>query len=210
MDRVQLSIQKRTETGKGPSGRLKAGGFIPAVLYGKKVPGFQLPIKIEAKAVKKSLGSHPGGGVLVELIFDEETDGSIHSYTAIVKDAQMDPIRGELSHLDFQQVSMDEAVSTTVPLHYVGQPEGVRQGGVLQYQAREIEVKGMPGDLPMNIEVEISHLSIGDNLTASSLSVPAGVQILTDSDEVLVTVLAPRVEMPEEKAGEEEAAKEEA
>jgi large subunit ribosomal protein L25 len=139
-----------------------------------------------------------------------------------VVDAQRDPVSGILVHVDFAPVNMRERIEVTVPLAVVGEAPGVEEGGVLQQVAYEIQVESLPGDIPQEITIDVSGLGMHENLTLGDLTLPEGVTLLSEPEEVAVTITAPTeiteeemeaagiVEEPTEEAAEEAAEIEEA
>jgi large subunit ribosomal protein L25 len=161
---------------------------------------------------------HFGDNALYNIDFDGATS------TARVMDAQRDPVSGVLLHVDFAPVDMLERIEVTVPLAVVGEAPGVEEGGVLQQVAYEIQVESLPGDIPQEVTIDVSGLGMHENLTLGDLTLPEGVTLLSEPEEVAVTVTAPTeiseeemeaagiVEEPteEEEAAEEAAEMEEA
>ena len=119
-------------------------------------------------------------------------------------------MRGTITHIDLQEVRLDQPIQTAVVVTLVGDPVGVKEGGVLAQVANEINVEALPLEVPQQIEVDVSELRIGDSIRLSEIAAPAGVTFLDDPDEtVLANVTQPtRVEEPEAVEGEEEAAAE--
>ncbi|MFW5686881.1 MAG: 50S ribosomal protein L25, partial [Halanaerobium sp.] len=120
-----------------------------------------------------------------------------------IKDYQKDVIKQNLLHVDFQFISMDEKITVSVPMHLEGEAAGVRDGGVLQQLLREIEIDALPAEIPEEITIDISELEVGESLSVADLELPEGIDLVTDSDEVIVTVVTP-TELIEEEVEEEE------
>ena len=126
---------------------------------------------------------------------------------ALIKDWQLEPVRGDILHVDLQQVDLSVAIQAPVPLVVVGSPVGVRDGGVLDQPVREVTVEALPDALPDTIEFDACGLGVGDVATIGDLSAPEGVTIVDDPETVIASVMAPTVIAEEEPAeGEEEAA----
>ncbi|CAN5649915.1 50S ribosomal protein L25 [soil metagenome] len=214
-DNVDLQAQERAERGKNAARRLRASGMTPAVLYGEgNEAGGSTALAIPTKKVDYTL-HHFGDNALYNIAIDGDTS------TARVVDAQRDPVSGLLVHVDFAPVNMREIIEVTVPLTVTGEAPGVDEGGVLQQVAYEIQVESLPGDIPQEITLDVSSLGMNENLTLGDLTLPDGVALLSEPEEVAVTVTAPTeitdeemeaagiVEEPtdeEELAEEEEAA----
>jgi len=215
-DNVDLQAQERGERGKNAARRLRASGMTPAVLYGNEAGG-STALAIPTKIVDYTL-HHFGDNALYNINLDGDTS------TARVVDAQRDPVSGRLVHVDFAPVNMRERIEVTVPLTVVGEAPGVEEGGVLQQVAYEIQVESLPGDIPQEITLDVSSLGMNENLNLGDLTLPEGVTLLSEAEEIAVTITAPTeiteeemeaagiVEEPteEEEAAEEAAGDEEA
>ncbi len=205
-DNVDLQAQEREGRGKNAARRLRASGMTPAVLYGD---GESTSLSIPTKIVDYTL-HHFGDNALYDIIVGGSTS------TARVVDAHRDPVSGSLVHVDFAPVNMRERIEVTVPLAVTGEAPGVDEGGVLQQVAYEIQVESLPGDIPQEITLDVSHLGMNENLTLGDLSFPEGVTLISDPEEVAATITAPteiteeEIEaagIVEEPTDEEEAAK---
>lgn len=188
----------RTERGKNACRRLRARGQIPAVLYGGGQP--PLPLAVEARQAHQVLRT-AGHNVIFELRIGQET-----STPALLKDWQRDPVSGELLHLDLLRVAMDVRMRFRVHVRAVGEPQGVKvQGGIFEMVTREIEVECLPGDIPEEIVVDVSELTIGRQLRVADLPLdPTRVRLLTDPQRVIAHVVAPmREEAPTAEAAVE-------
>lgn len=187
MERMTINVGKREECGKGAARSMRRKNMIPAILYRA---GDSLPIKFSKKELSRFINATAGGQVMVNLQFG---DGS--SRLALMKDYQVDPSEGELIHADFFEVSLTEEVRVTVHITIVGESIGVkRDGGILQYLLREIEVECLPDRIPGHIEVDISGLEIGQSIHVRDLKLGEGIKVLTNPDEVIVNIVAPVVE----------------
>jgi large subunit ribosomal protein L25 len=187
MERVSITAEKRDIHGKGVARSLRREGMVPAVVYRE---GKSQLIKLSKKDLTRLINSVGGEQVMVDLQF---ADGE--KKLALLKDYQKDPIKGELLHTDFFEVSLTEEVRITVHVSTVGEPVGVkRDAGILQHTLREIEIECMPDRIPGKIEVEISKLEIGQSVHVSDLKFEEGVKVLTDPGDVIVSVIAPVVE----------------
>jgi len=180
----------------GGTGRLRREGKIPAVIYGKEIES--TPISVDAKEFLNIMKTH-GETTLLNL----EIQGNNH--TVLTKEIQRDTMKGMIIHVDFQKVSMTDKVEFNLPIALKGDAEGVKMGGVLQFQKREVTAKAMPKDMIEVLEVDISNLKIGDVLKVSDLEVDDKITILDDPDEIVVSVLAPKLaEEVEAPTGEQE------
>lgn len=187
MERMTINVEKREEVGKGSARSLRRENMIPAVLYRG---GDSKPIKFSKKELLQFINSTAGEQVMVNLQF-----GDGLSKLALMKDYQVDPVKGDLLHVDFFEVSLTEKVKVSVHVTIVGDPIGVkRDGGILQYLLREIEVECLPDKIPGHIKLDISGLEIGQSLHVSDIKLEEDVKVLTDPDGVIVNVIAPAVE----------------
>jgi large subunit ribosomal protein L25 len=187
MPEIVVAAESRTETGKNVNRRLRAKGLIPGVLYGAaKQP---VPVAVSPHAIASVLRSASGSNTL----FDLDLDGS--KKKVILKEFQMEPLKGRLLHADFFEVALDRSLEVRVPVELHGTPVGVKtQGGILDFVTRELEVECLPMDIPEKIEVDVTALELGKHLRASDLSLPAKLKLLTDPGVVVVHVVAPRAE----------------
>ncbi len=187
MERVTLKAEKRDDTGKGVARSLRREGMVPAVLYRG---GSSTPIKINRKELTGFIHATAGEQVMVNLEFSGG-----ENRLALMKDYQVDPLKGELLHTDFFEVALGEEIRVTVYVTTTGEPIGVkRDGGILQYGIRDIEIQCLPDKVPGHIEVDVSALETGKAIHVGDLSLGEGVKILNDPGELIATVTAPVVE----------------
>jgi large subunit ribosomal protein L25 len=180
-----VEAQQRNPGGKNVNRRLRQAGKIPAVVYG---PGKQArPVTVEPGAVKEILFSESGRNT----IFSVRVDGG-EPVNAMIKDYQLDPVRGRLIHTDFLEIAMDRLLELTVNVEIVGEAEGVKlDGGIMDIVTRSIQVQCLPADIPESIKVDVGHLKINDYIRVKNISVDPKVKILTDSEIVVVTIVPP-------------------
>lgn len=187
MEQITIKTEKREELGKGAARALRRNSMIPAVLYRG---GASTPIKFSKKDLTQFVNTTAGKQMMVNLQF---ADGD--SKLALMKEYQLDPVRGELIHADFFEVSLKEKVKVTAHIMTIGEPIGVkRDKGILQYLFREIEIECLPDKIPGNIEIDISELEIGQSFHVSDIALGDDIKILTNPEEVIVTIVAPIVE----------------
>lgn len=192
MEKVRLAVQPREKTGKGVARKLRQKGLVPAVLYGKgKEPQ---ALVVDPQEVRNYLAGNT--------IFDLEIEG-LGKETALIKEVQRDAISGDIKHIDFLHITLDEKVTVTVPVTLVGDAPGAREGGVVQQLLWELEVECLPLEIPESIEVDISNLSVGESLSVSDVKAAEGIEILTSPEEVIVTVALPTATVEETDAEEE-------
>jgi large subunit ribosomal protein L25 len=199
-ERVKLMVQNRSVLGSAESRRLRRQGLIPGVLYGRERP---VAISIPERSLRAALTTRGGLNAVLDVVVDE---GEVHS--SVLKEYQQHPVKGQITHVDLQEVRLDQPIHATVPLQLHGEPAGALEGGVLTQVTNELNVEALPMEVPEHLEADVSALQIGESLRLSALEPPAGVTLLDDLEEtVLATVTAPiREEEPEEEAVEGEAA----
>jgi large subunit ribosomal protein L25 len=195
----KLKAEVRGDTGKGVARKLRAGGRVPAVLYGHGQDSVSL--SVDAKELYKILHTGAGSNVLVDLI----VDGTTH--LAMPREVQQNHIKGQLVHVDFLVVSRNEAITIDVPVREVGESPGVKAGGVVEHHLFELHVECLPSDVPEAIDADISTLELGDALRVGDIPAPRGVTILTNLEDSVLAVVVPAVlrteaelETPEEAA----------
>jgi large subunit ribosomal protein L25 len=202
-ERVKLQVQERERRGSAESRRLRREGLVPGVLYGKgNTPH---AICVSERELRRVL-TGPSG---LHAILDVMLEGQTTTHASILKDFQQDPLRGRISHIDLQEVRLDQPITAQVAVQLIGEPAGVKEGGVLSQVQREINVEALPMEIPEHIELDVSGMAIGDTLRLADLPGREGVKYLDDPDEtVLATVTLPTREVepePEEvpEEGEE-------
>ena len=182
-DNVDLQARQREERGKNAARRLRASGMVPAILYGDG-DGETTALAVPDRVVDYTL-QHLGDNALYDI--DLGSGGS----TARIVDVHRDPVSGRLVHVDFAPVNMRERIEVTVPLHVVGESPGAEEGGVLQQVAYEVQIETLPGDIPQELTLDVSSLGMNENLTLADLTLPDGITLISDPEEVAATVTAP-------------------
>ena len=197
MSEPTVTVRLREQTGKNANRRLRAGGEIPAVIYGGSADS--AAIRVDGKLVLSLI--REGGENAVFLLQLEGTEQTRHT---MIRDLQWNPLTGAPVHIDFQRVKMDQEVQVSVPIEVVGVPEGVRnEGGLLEFITREVSVICLPGDIPVSIELDVSALHIGQHVEAGELVLPDAVTLNDEESKVIVSVAAARVVEEEEEEPEE-------
>jgi large subunit ribosomal protein L25 len=186
----ELTIKRRTVTGKEVAKRLRRAGVVPAVLYdGQKAE----TVTVDPKAVMRMIHGREGTTQLLTLKFDGEAGNGAR--LAIIRELQFDPVTEQLLHVDLQEVSADRAITVHVTVRPVGEAAGVReQKGILNLVLYELAVSCLPTAIPERIDADVSALIIGDVLKVSDLRAPAGVRILNDPGQAVATVAPPMAE----------------
>lgn len=212
MAETHLEVQAREKTGKGVARKLRVAGQIPAVLYGGGRPAFSLSLN-PLHLHKVLHGSEMGMNTLIDLKVSghAELDGK----TVMVRDLQRDPVKGTFIHADLYEVDLSQKIEVQVPLHLTGKSKGVEfSGGILDHALREVEVRCLPRAIPDEFLVDVTDLELGDSLHVRDIGLPEGVEMISDGDLSLVSVVAPTKEeepvVEEAAEGEEGAAEGEA
>ena len=198
-ERIRLEVKEREQSGSSDSRRLRKAGMIPGVLYGRGHKPH--PITVSERELRRVLTGSAG----LHAILDVVLEGQKATHSSILKDYQVDPIRGKIDHFDLQEVRLDQSIQTSVVVELVGESVGAKAGGVLSQVAREVRVEALPLEVPERLELDVTAMEIGDSLRLTDLSTPEGVALLDDPETVLATVTVPtRVEEPEEEVEEVE------
>jgi len=200
-ERTKLVVAQRERLGSAESRRLRKEGLIPGVLYGGGEP---VAISIEERELRRAL---TGAGGL-HSILDVEVDGKGETHASILKEYQVDPVRGGVTHVDLHEVRLDKPIQASVSVDLLGGEDapGVREGGVLSQPLREVTVEALPLEMPEHIDLDVSGMDIGATLRISDLTAPEGTTLLDDPEMVVATVTAPTKVVEPEPTEEELAA----
>ena len=201
---MKLEVRQRDDLGSRESRRLRAQGLVPGVLYGK---GHTRPIVVSERNLRTAM-TGPSG---LHAILDVVIEGQKTVHPSILAEYQQDPLRGTIAHIDLREVRLDQPIHATVVIQLVGEPAGAKTGGMLSLVAREVHVEALPADVPEHIEVDVSHMEVGDVLRLEDVPPIENVTILDDLQEtVIATVSVPRGFQELEEAEAEAAATAEA
>jgi len=202
-ERTKLVVANRERLGSAESRRMRKEGLVPGVLYGNGEP---IAITIAERELRRAL---TGAGGL-HSILDVEIDGKGSTHASILKEYQVDPVRGGVTHVDLQEVRLDRAIQASVTVLLLGGEDapGVREGGVLSQPLREVTVEALPLEVPEHLDLDVSGMEIGGTLRISDLTPPDGVAFLDDPEVVVATVTAPTKVVEPEPTEEELAAME--
>lgn len=191
---TKLTAEPRSDAGKGVARKLRSAGRIPGVLYGHGLES--TPLSVDAHDLL--LVMNKGLNVLIDL----ELAGAKH--LTLAKDIVRDHVKGRYVHVDFMAINKDEKIVVNVSVAPVGESHGVKEGGVLEHHLWEVEVECLPFDVPEKIEIDISDLGIGDSQHVSDLRAPSDVEILTNAEELVLSVVQPQARDIEEEVVEGE------
>ncbi len=187
MEKISLSAYTREERGKGFARGLRRTGRIPAVLYSK---GKSTPIILDPAVVRKLIMLGHAESTLIDLRIDGVADRA--DRIAILRDYQTDPVTGDLLHVDLFEVSMDEKIRVTVPVELTEEtPAGVKDGGILQFIIREVEIECLPSLIPDSMLIDASRLNIGESLNIRDIKVGEEIKLISDPEQVVLTIASP-------------------
>ncbi len=178
-----LEAQPRTPGTKNDARRVRRGGKVPAVIYGAGKAA--LPVSVDPRQVTRILHSQTGHNTVFDLTVDGERT------KAMIVDWQYEPIKGSLLHIDLKRIAMDQKLRVNVPIELVGEPAGVKQqGGILEQITREVEVECLPGDIPNQIELDVSELVFSVVLRIADLPKSDKVKFLSDPDQPVAHIIS--------------------
>ena len=193
MAEITLNVEHGRPLGSRPSGRLRAEGRIPGVIYGHGME--PIPVSVGARDLRNALSTEAGLNALLSLKMGKTT------HLAIAKELQRHPVRQSVTHIDFQVVRRDEIVTAEVRISLVGEAEAVHRGdGSVDQELLSLQIKAKPGDVPAAVEIDVSGMQIGDHLHVSDLKLPEGVTTEVDPETPVVIAHPPRVAEPEAAA----------
>lgn len=185
MEQAVISAKPRTETGTSSCHKLRQQGRVPAVIYGHGKPA--RAISLEALELNRFLARYPLS-TIVKLASD---DAGINGTTVMMKEVQKNPTKGSVAHVDLLEISLTETVTVSVPVVPVGHQAS--DGGVLEHVLNEVTVEAVVTNIPPQLAVDVTGLSIGESRRVSDIALPEGVKVMDDADQVVVHVIAPRV-----------------
>jgi large subunit ribosomal protein L25 len=198
---MQLTVRERDRLGSAESRRLRRNGWIPGVLYGKG--NHPRAIAVKERALRGALTGTSG----LHAVLDVVLEGQKTAHASILKDYQQDPLRGHVSHVDFQEVRLDQPIQASVAVYLVGGDDapGVREGGVLSQPTVEINVEALPLEIPERVEADASGLQMGDAFRLEELPAIDGVTFLDDPHETVIASVTAPTRVIEPEVEEEEA-----
>lgn len=202
MEFIELKANVRHTAGNGPARVLRRTGRIPGILYGPK--SNPVPLSLEMADIEKALKKGKMGQLFVNLVIQ---NGDTTTKLAMIKELQVHPVSQTYLHVDFYEIAMDRKIRVKVPIVTKGKPKGVEMGGMLQVIRHDLEVLCLPMALPEVIEVDVTELGIGDSIHVQEIPLKGNIEIQTDINFTVVTILSPKAEgitEEEEAAAEEE------
>jgi len=215
MEATELKACIRKESGKGPARRFRQEGLIPAVYYGRGEEAILL--SVNAADLSKIIRTKKEN-IFIKLLIEGEKR---LEKLSLIKELQIEPVSRRFYHADFYEIRMDHKLTIDIPLHFIGTPIGVQNGGELQHLKRDLKVSCLPAALPEFIDIDVSGLDIGNSIKIQDIKVPEGIEVLDPGDVSVAMVAFVKVSVPQVEAAEgegeaeapaegEEAAKEEA
>jgi len=210
LEQLELKATVRKTTGNSPARQLRRTGQVPAVLYGPQTESVLLSVDI--KEFEQILKKGNIGSLILNLVIQ---NGEKITKPAMIKELQSHPVSGNFLHIDFYEIDMQRKINVMIPVVTKGVSKGVELGGLLQIIRREVEVLCMPGDIPESIEIDITDLDVGDSVHVEEIPLGDNVEMPSDVNFTVLTIVSPKVEAVEEEEeealeGEEEAAEGEA
>jgi large subunit ribosomal protein L25 len=188
-DHVILEVESRTATGGSACRRMRRAGKIPGNVYGLDRPPFK--VTVNPKRIDEMLRLGSG----VNTVFQLSLVGENKTREAMIKELQRDPVSGSPVHVDFIRVDPLKKIQVSVPVRLVGTPEGVRnEGAIIDFVNRTVEVECLPNRIPDHLDVDVTELHVNQNASVGDLEVTEGVEVLDDAEQILLVVVAPRVE----------------
>jgi len=179
-----LPAEQRFASGSRPAGRLRREGLTPGIVYG--LGGESVSVTVNAHQLGNILSSRTGANTLITLQLDGRSE------LALARQVQRDAVKGTLIHVDFVRVRADQTIQAEVRLNLLGAPEGVSQGGMLEQLMHSLTVEGKPGQLPTEIEHDVSSLNLGDQLRVGDVQLPPGVLVTNDAEDLIAMISVPR------------------
>jgi large subunit ribosomal protein L25 len=193
-----LIAQRRPAAGKGPAGRVRREGLVPAVVYG--LGADNVSVSVSQRELVHILSGGSGMNTLITLNIDGAEE------LAIARQLQRHPVKGNVIHVDFVRVRADQTIQAEIPVHLTGEAEGAVRGGILEQLVHTLTVEAKPSDFPPSIEYDVAAMEIGSQVYVRDLDVPPGVTVLQNDDDLVAQISAPRVAEVEEGAEGEAAA----
>ena len=191
MEEIFLDVQPREERGRGKANSLRRQGFIPAVVY--KDGEVALALKVSHREFVRMMHQHHAENIIISLRVSLDKKQQVR--TCMIKETQYHPVRDDILHIDFQEISLTEVIKVNVPVVAKGEPIGVKQeGGSLEHVLWEVEVECLPTQIPKNFEVDVSNLKIGDSVHLKDITFASNVKVLVDPEAVVFLVVAPMKE----------------
>jgi len=188
MEEIFLDVERREELGRSKVKDLREKGFIPAVIYGENKESY--PVKASHRQLLQLLHQHRLENVVINIRMKD--DEKLKPRSCLIKEIQYDPIKGDILHIDFNEISLTKLIKVNIPVVTKGEPIGVKlEGGALEHILWEVEVECLPTDMPKDIEVDVSQMKIGDDIHIKDINFPPNIKVLNNPEVVVLSVAAP-------------------
>jgi large subunit ribosomal protein L25 len=197
-ERMKLEVKPREGRGSADARRLRRQGLIPGVLYGRGKPPH--PFCVPERELRRALSGESGTHAILDVILDGQTT----THPSVLKDYQQEVPSGRLAHIDLHEVRLDQPIQATVAVELIGEPAGVKEGGVLSQVSREVRVEALPLEIPDHLELDVSGMAINDTLRLADLPPMEGVTYLDDPEETVLAIVTPPTVIVEPEPEEEE------
>lgn len=207
MERIKIKVELREETGKEAVKKMRKRGLTPAVVYSEN-SNIILTVSLESLKVLRAIDFSESTVIDMQIVKtkDNKTE-TAEAIPVLIKDMQFNPLTEAVSHIDFLKVSLKEKIKVNIPVVLIGESKTVKEeAATVEQILRELEVEGLPLDIPEKIEVDVSELGIGHSLHVSDLVVAANLKVISDPKATVVTVVAKKEEVAEEEVVAEEGA----
>jgi large subunit ribosomal protein L25 len=183
MKSIEIEVTARMEMTKNELGRFRNEGKVPAILYGRHIEK-NIPLYFDAKSFSKILTT---GGRSTILVF-KSNDPKLNGTSALIKEVQRHAITDMFLNVDLIEIRKGEKITLSIPIEYVGVPEGAKQGGVVDIQRRELKIECLPTDIPENIKIDISNMNLNDVMHVADLKVENNIKVMDDKSFSLISV----------------------
>jgi len=199
MANIKLEAKFRSDLSKSHVKQLRRAGFVTASVFGHDTESVSLEVNL--KELVDKVKESPAG---IMTLFDVKIDGAPTKVdgTIIIKEFFKDPLTRRVLDIQFQRVSMTEKLHVSVPIELLGEPAGLKEGGILEQILNDLDIKSFPGDIPAKVEIDISGLTIGRHVRAGDITLGAGIELLTDAEAMVCTVVPPHIRKGEEEEAE--------
>ena len=194
MKKIEIKAETRKEIGTNKVKKLRKTMKVPIIIYGDG----SIPLTIDYSDALKIYNLRHNN-FLIKLSIDGGKEKN-----ALLKNIQLDPVRNEVTHLDFMELIEGRTISTKIPLHLEGTPEGIKMGGIVEHFLWDVNIECLPKDIPEQLKLDISNLNIGDSIHVSDLKLAEGIRILDNDDQVILTIGLPTGMIEEKEEVEEE------
>lgn len=200
MDRFRVEVKKREGTGKQEVKKIRDQGYIPAVIYGR---GINTPVSISSEGFKVLKDMRFSESTVIDLNISGQEESEV--IPVLIKDVQIHPLTDKVIHLDLLKVSLKEKIKVHIPIVLKGEAKGKEEGAVLEQVLREIEVEGLPLEIPEKLELDVSALEIGHSIHAKEIHFSGNIKVITEPEATIVALVVKKEEEAEEDelAGEE-------